>query len=94
MIQENADPDVVLDMADYFERLAPERDPRYRHTSEGADDMPGRIPLRSRAGRLPSLTIPVIGGGRMALGTWQWASTCSSIAAAPHRRSVVLHPIG
>ena len=30
VIQENADPDVVLDLADYFERLAPENDPRYR----------------------------------------------------------------
>ena len=31
VIQENADPDVVLDLADFFERLAPENDPRYRH---------------------------------------------------------------
>ena len=27
VIQENADPDVVLDLADFFERLAPENDP-------------------------------------------------------------------
>ena len=39
VIQENADPDVVLDLADFFERLAPEDDPRYRHTTEGSDDI-------------------------------------------------------
>jgi secondary thiamine-phosphate synthase enzyme len=39
-IQENADPDVVLDLADFFERLCPEEDPRCRHTLEGPDDMP------------------------------------------------------
>ena len=43
VIQENADPDVVLDLADFFERLAPEDDPHYRHTTEGADDMPAHI---------------------------------------------------
>ena len=43
VIQENADPDVVLDLADFFERLAPENDPRYRHTTEGSDDMPAHL---------------------------------------------------
>ncbi len=40
VIQENADPDVVLDLADFFERLAPEDDPRYRHTTEGPTTCP------------------------------------------------------
>ncbi len=88
-IQENADPDVVLDLADYFERLAPENDPRYRHEDEGPDDMPAHI--RSALTQT-SLTIPVV-HGRMALGTWQGIYLFEH-RAAPHRRSVVLHLIG
>jgi secondary thiamine-phosphate synthase enzyme len=59
VIQENADPDVVLDLRDFFERLAPENDLRYRHTAEGDDDMPAphsrgtdtNQPVYSRPGR-------------------------------------------
>jgi secondary thiamine-phosphate synthase enzyme len=88
-IQENADPDVVRDLADYFERLAPENDPRYRHQDEGADDMPAHIRATLTQ---TSLTIP-IANGRMALGTWQGIYLFEH-RAAPHRRSVVLHVIG
>jgi secondary thiamine-phosphate synthase enzyme len=88
-IQENADPDVVRDLADYFERLAPENDPRYRHQDEGPDDMPAHI---RAALTQTSLTIPVV-HGRMALGTWQGIYLFEH-RAAPHRRSVVLHLIG
>ena len=86
VIQENADPDVVLDLADFFERLAPENDPRYRHATEGSDDMPAHI----RAALTQThLSIPVI-GGRMALGTWQGIYLFEH-RADDHRRSVVLH---
>ncbi|MGA3187723.1 MAG: secondary thiamine-phosphate synthase enzyme YjbQ [Bryobacteraceae bacterium] len=88
-IQENADPDVVRDLADYFERLAPENDPRYRHQDEGPDDMPAHI---RTALTQTSLTIPVV-NGRMALGTWQGIYLFEH-RAAPHRRHVVLHLIG
>ncbi|HUA84368.1 MAG TPA: secondary thiamine-phosphate synthase enzyme YjbQ [Bryobacteraceae bacterium] len=86
LIQENADPDVILDVADYFERIAPEDDPHYRHTTEGPDDMPAHL---RAALTQTSLTIPVI-GGRMALGTWQGIYLFEHRSAA-HRRSVVLH---
>ena len=88
-IQENADPDVVRDLADFFERLAPEDDPRYRHTLEGPDDMPAHI---RAALTQTQLTIPVA-GGRMALGTWQGIYLFEH-RSSPHRRSVVLHLIG
>lgn len=89
LIQENADPDVVLDLADFFERLAPENDPRYRHTTEGPDDMPAHI----RSGLTQtSLTIPVI-GSRMALGTWQGIYLFEHRSRL-HRRDIVLHLIG
>ena len=85
VIQENADPDVVLDLADFFERLAPENY-RYRHDTEGPDDMPAHI--RSALTQT-SLSIPVI-GGRMALGTWQGIYVFEH-RSGPQRRSVLLH---
>ena len=88
-IQENADPDVIADLRDFFERIAPENDPRYRHTMEGPDDMPAHI---RAALTQTQLSIPVV-SGRPALGTWQ------GIYLFEHRshrtrRSVVLHLIG
>ncbi len=86
LIQENADPDVVLDLADFFERLVPENDPHYRHTLEGPDDMPSHI----RAALTQThLSIPVI-ARRMALGTWQGLYVFEHRASA-QRRSVILH---
>ena len=89
VIQENADPDVVHDLNDFFARLAPE-DPRlYRHTVEGPDDMPAHI----RAALTQThLAIPVH-EGRLALGTWQGIYLFEH-RAANHRRNVVLHLIG
>jgi secondary thiamine-phosphate synthase enzyme len=43
VIQENADPDVTLDLRDFFDRLVPEDVPQYRHTAEGVDDMTSHI---------------------------------------------------
>ena len=88
VIQENADPDVVLDLADFFERIAPEGDPRYRHDTEGPDDMPAHIRTALTG---TSLSIPVI-GGRMALGTWQGIYVFEH-RTGPQRRSVVLQLI-
>ena len=47
LIQENADPDVLRDLADAMGRLAP-RDIDYRHTTEGPDDMPAHVPHSHR----------------------------------------------
>jgi len=88
-IQENADPDVALDIADFFERLVPENDPRYRHVMEGPDDMPSHI---RAALTQTSLSIPVV-GGRMALGTWQGIYLFEH-RTSPMRRSVVLQLLG
>ena len=88
-IQENADPDVVKDLRDFFERIVPENDPHYRHTLEGPDDMPAHI--RS-ALTLTQISVPV-SGGRLALGTWQGLYVFEHRAAA-HQRRVLLHLIG
>ncbi len=85
VIQENADPDVTLDLRDFFERLVPENNAHYRHTLEGPDDMTSHI--RSALTQT-SLTIPVIGGA-MALGTWQGLYIFEH-RAIPHERHVVL----
>ena len=88
-VQENADPDVIADLNDFFERLVPEGDHRYRHTAEGSDDMPAHI---RAALTMTQLSIPVR-GGRPALGTWQGIYVFEH-RARPHRRSVLLQLIG
>jgi secondary thiamine-phosphate synthase enzyme len=88
-IQENADPDVVFDLNAFFSRLVPEDNRLYRHTVEGADDMPAHI---RAALTLTQLSIPVT-DGRMALGTWQGIYVFEH-RAAPHRRRIVLHLFG
>ena len=88
-IQENADPDVVRDLNEFFERLAPEDADWYRHTIEGPDDMPAHI----RAALTPTqLSIPLV-DGRLALGTWQGIYLFEH-RSRPHRRSIVLHLAG
>ena len=89
VIQENADPDVTLDLRDFFERLVPEEDAGYRHTAEGPDDMTSHI--RSALTQT-SLSIPLI-AGRLALGTWQGLYVFEHRAHG-HQRQVVLQLIG
>jgi secondary thiamine-phosphate synthase enzyme len=89
VIQENADPDVTLDMRDFFERLVPESAKDYRHTLEGPDDMTSHIRTALTS---TSLTIPVI-DGQMALGTWQGIYLFEHRAIA-HRRQVVAQVTG
>ncbi|RME93023.1 MAG: YjbQ family protein [Candidatus Hydrogenedentota bacterium] len=71
-INENADPDVRYDLENYLNRIAPERDPHYRHTLEGPDDMPAHI-KSSLLG--VSLIVPIT-NGRLNLGTWQGIYLC------------------
>jgi secondary thiamine-phosphate synthase enzyme len=89
LIQENADPDVVMDLNDFFSRIAPENPSLYRHTAEGADDMPAHI--RAALTNV-DLNIP-IRSGRLALGTWQGIYLFEHRRLS-HRRTVLLHAIG
>ncbi|WP_417822089.1 secondary thiamine-phosphate synthase enzyme YjbQ [Terasakiella sp.] len=88
-IQENADPDVQLDLNEFFARLVPQHMDWLRHTMEGPDDMPAHI---KSALTDVSLSIP-IAGGRPVLGTWQGIYLFEHRKVA-HRRSVVAHIIG
>jgi secondary thiamine-phosphate synthase enzyme len=89
VIQENADPDVRADLEMFFESVAPEDPKRYRHDTEGPDDMPAHIKTMLTS---TSLQIPVL-DGELALGTWQ-AIYLIEHRARPHRREIVLQFIG
>lgn len=89
LIQENADPDVLKDLEEYFERIAPEELGRYIHDAEGPDDMPSHI----RTALTPTqLSIPIV-DGKMVLGAWQGLYLFEH-RRAPHRREIVLHLLG
>lgn len=89
LIQENADPDVTLDMRDFFEHLVPEDAIDFRHMAEGPDDMTSHI--RSALTQT-SLTIPFV-SGRLSLGTWQGMYVFEH-RSVPHQRQIVLHLMG
>ena len=42
-INENTDPTVRQDLESYFNKFVPENEPYYKHTFEGADDIPAHI---------------------------------------------------
>ena len=67
IVQENADPDVQLDLINYFDKLVPMDNKLYVHTSEGKDDMPAHI-KSSLTNNQINLSIK---NGEILLGTWQ-----------------------
>ena len=71
-INENADPDVRMDMESIFNHLVKDREPYYQHTLEGNDDMPAHA-KSSIIGT--SVTIPIT-NGKLNLGTWQGIYLC------------------
>jgi secondary thiamine-phosphate synthase enzyme len=89
VIQENADPDVLKDLSNFFAKLVPEDPTRYIHNAEGPDDMPAHIrsALTHTSEQIP------IAKGRLVLGTWQgiylWEHRQWS-----HQREVVVHISG
>lgn len=83
-INENADPDVLVDLDSVLDALAPQDFP-YRHSCEGPDDMPAHV-KSSLLGN--SLTIP-IRDGRLRLGIWQGICLCEHRRHASRRRLVL-----
>lgn len=71
-INENADPTVRTDFAASFDHLIKEREPFYRHTAEGDDDMPAHIKA-ALVGL--SVTVPIT-DHRLNLGVWQGIYLC------------------
>ena len=66
-IQENADPDVLYDLNNFFQKLVPMDNKLYKHTIEGKDDMPAHI---KSALTNSHLTLSVK-EKKIILGTWQ-----------------------
>ena len=67
IIQENADPDVLYDLNNFFKKLVPMDNNLYKHTTEGKDDMPAHI---KSALTNSHLTLSVK-DNKIILGTWQ-----------------------
>ena len=89
LIQENADPDVLYDLENFFNKLAPQDLSLYKHKTEGPDDMSAHI---KSALTCTHLSIPIV-DNKLELGTWQ------GIFLFEHRnktysRTVQLHIIG
>jgi secondary thiamine-phosphate synthase enzyme len=89
LIQENAAADVRADLETSFDRLAPREAGRYRHTEEGADDMPAHIRTALTG---VQLSIPIV-QGQLALGAWQGIYLFEH-RRVQRRRGVALHLIG
>ena len=88
-VNENADPDVQTDMEAIFNRLVKEREPYYRHTCEGDDDMPAHAKSTLTG---TSLTIPIT-NHRLNMGIWQGIYLCE-FRNGRERRKIVATIIG
>jgi secondary thiamine-phosphate synthase enzyme len=67
VISESYDPSARIDLESFMDRVAPEKQPWYRHVMEGPDDSPSHIRAMLTD---TSLSIP-IDSGRLSMGTWQ-----------------------
>ena len=67
VIQENADPDVLYDLKNFFDKLVPMENKFYKHTTEGRDDMPAHIKSALTNNQL-TLSLK---NKKLMLGTWQ-----------------------
>ena len=89
IIQENADPDVQIDLLNFFNKLVPMDNSLYIHTTEGIDDMPAHIKSALTNNQI-SLSVK---NTELLLGTWQ------GLYLFEHRiekqnRLIVLHYLG
>ena len=67
IIQENADPDVLYDLKNFFHKLVPMDHKLYKHTTEGKDDMPAHIKSVLTNNQL-TLSLK---NKKLIIGTWQ-----------------------
>ena len=89
VIQENADPDVLDDLKNFFEKLVPMNNKLYKHTTEGKDDMPAHIKSALTNNQI-TLSIK---NKKIMLGTWQ-ALYLFEHRLEKHNRLLSLHLIG
>ena len=89
VIQENADPDVLYDLKNFFDKLAPMDNKLYKHTIEGKDDMPAHIKSALTNNQL-TLSFK---NKKLMLGTWQGLYLFEH-RLEQHTRILSLHLIG
>ena len=89
IVQENADPDVQIDLIDYFNKLVPMNNELYVHTAEGIDDMPSHIKSALTNNQI-SLSVK---NGNLLLGIWQGLYLFEH-RIKNHKRSIIHHFIG
>ena len=89
IIQENADPDVQIDLINYFNKLVPMDENLYIHNTEGRDDMPAHIKSALTNNQI-SLSIK---NKELMLGTWQGIYLFEH-RLIPTKRIIVHHYIG
>ena len=89
IVQENADPDVQIDLINYFDKLAPMDKKLYTHTTEGKDDMPAHIKSTLTNNQI-SLSVKE---SELLLGTWQGIYLFEHRLEA-QKRTIIHHFIG
>ena len=89
IIQENADPDVLYDLKNFFDKLVPMNNNLYKHSTEGKDDMPAHIKSALTNNQI-TLSIK---NKKIILGTWQ-ALYLFEHRLEKHTRILSLHLIG
>ena len=89
VIQENADPDVLHDLKNFFDKLAPMDNKLYKHTTEGKDDMPAHIKSALTNNQL-TLSLKK---KKLMLGTWQGLYLFEH-RIEQHTRTLTHHLIG
>ena len=89
IIQENADPDVQIDLINFFNKLVPMDNSLYIHTTEGKDDMPAHIKSALTNNQI-SLSVK---NYELLLGTWQGLYLFEH-RIEKQKRLIVLHYLG
>ena len=89
IVQENADPDVQIDLINHFNKLVPMDNSLYAHAAEGDDDMPAHI-KSSLTNNQITLSIK---DGNLLLGTWQGLYLFEHRFNSQNRR-IIFHFIG
>ena len=89
VIQENADPDVLHDLKNFFHKLVPMDNKLYKHTTEGKDDMPAHIKSALTNNQL-TLSFK---NKKLMLGTWQGLYLFEH-RIQKHTRTLMHHLIG
>ncbi|SMN13477.1 Uncharacterized protein sll1880 (YjbQ family) [Bathymodiolus heckerae thiotrophic gill symbiont] len=85
MITGNEDPDLLLDIEDYFQSIVTDANPNYRHNNEGDFDVSGHIRSILTG---ESKSIPVV-DKKLALGKYQGLFLYEHRAGVNNRKLIV-----